>query len=347
MPIPLFDRIAATGHEQVIYCQDPGANYRAIIAIHSTRLGPAIGGTRVLPYLNEDAALTDALRLSRAMTFKNAIAGLSVGGGKAVIIAPGGGFDRELLFRAHGRFVERLGGRFSTGEDVGTTAADMEFVARETRWVGGRTGHGAGDPSPWTALGVFRGIEAAAKECWGTSDLRDRRVALQGLGNVGMGLGQHLFKAGAHLIVADVDPERVRRAVETWNAEVADPSCIHAADADIFAPCALGGGVNDQTIPELRAKIVAGAANNQLLEDRHGETLATLGILYIPDYVLNAGGVMTAGVGLHGWTLDALESRVRGIFDTVASVVRAARLKRIPTNVAADQLAEARIEAGH
>jgi len=339
----IFDRITDSGHEQIVFCQDAAANYRSILAIHSTRLGPAIGGTRFFRYASEDDALQDALRLSRAMTYKNALAGLRVGGGKAVILAPAGDFDREALFRAHGRFVDRLGGRFFTGEDVGTTTDDMEFVALETKWVGGRKGREGGDPSPWTALGLYCAIEAVSEASFGSRDLRGRRVAIQGLGNVGGVLAERLFETGAKLIVADVDPARVQRAVDAWGAEAAAPDRIHAVEADIFAPCAMGGILNDETIGEIRSRAVAGAANNQLLEDRHGLALADRGILYAPDYVVNAGGVMTAGVGRYGWSMEELERRVRGIFETVLEVVRVAEREGIPTCQAADRLAETRM----
>ncbi|MEO8029039.1 MAG: Glu/Leu/Phe/Val dehydrogenase dimerization domain-containing protein [Bryobacteraceae bacterium] len=340
----IFDRIASLGHEQVIFCQEPASQYRAILCIHSTRLGPAIGGTRVLRYASEEDALVDALRLSRAMTYKNAAAGLGVGGGKAVILAPEGDFDREKLFRAHGRAIDRLGGRFTTGEDVGTSPADMEFVALETKWVGGRTGRAGGDPSPWTALGVFCGMQAAAHAQWGSRDLRGRSVAIQGLGNVGMALGQHLHEAGARLIVADVNVDRVRRAREAWDATSVEPDAVLAAEADILAPCALGGVLNDESVPRIRAQVVAGAANNQLLDDCHGAMLAGRGIVYAPDYIINAGGVLTAGVGLHGWSLAEVETKVRGIFDTVGEVLALARRDGLPTNQAADRFAEIRLQ---
>src|SRR5438128_5742716 len=263
----IFDTIASMGHEQVTLCHDPAAGYRGIIAIHSTVLGPALGGTRFWSYATDDEAIVDALRLARGMTYKNAVAGLNLGGGKSVIIGDNKTMSRELLFRAHGRFVESLGGRYITAEDVGTSTADMDYVHMETEYVTGLAGR-SGDPSPVTAHGVFRAIQASARERWGSDDLSTKTVAVQGCGHVGYYLAKELHEAGAKLIVTDIDPERVKRVVTEFSARGVGPDEIYAAEADVFAPCALGAIINDRTIPLLKCEIVAGAANNQLLEER-------------------------------------------------------------------------------
>ncbi|WP_437567820.1 Glu/Leu/Phe/Val dehydrogenase dimerization domain-containing protein [Sorangium sp. So ce542] len=340
----VFETLAAMGHEQVLFCADEPAGYRAIIAIHSTALGPALGGTRLLAYASDEEALVDALRLSRGMTYKNALAGMDVGGGKAVILRGAGPLDRERLFRAHGRFVERLGGRFITGEDVGTTPADMELIRRETRHVKGLAGEG-GDPSPWTARGVLRAIQAAARHRWGSDDLAGRTVALQGCGSVGGRLAAELHRAGARLLVADVAPDRARHVAAELGATVVPPDAIASAEADIFAPCALGGVLDDRAVRELRAEIVAGAANNQLLEPRHGEALAARGVLYVPDVVANAGGVLSGGADLFGWSRAEVERRVHAIHDTVLRVLDLAAADGAPPALAAERLAEQRLRA--
>lgn len=338
----VFKAIGPSGHEQVLFCQDPAAGYRAILAIHSTALGPALGGTRLWHYGSEDEALADALRLSAGMTFKNALAGLPAGGGKAVILAGDAPPDRARLFRAHGRFIERLGGRFITGEDVGTSPADMEHVRQETRHVGGLVS-GMGDPSPWTARGVFRAMQAAARRRWGRDELAGLRVALQGCGNVGRHLARLLAEAGARLTVADVDAGRAAHVARETGAELVAPEAILGAEADIVAPCALGGVLDDQSVAAMRADVVVGAANNQLLEARHAAALAERGILYVPDYVANAGGVMSGGVDLFGWTRAEAEQRIEGIYDTVLRVLDAAAAEGVPPAVAADRLAQERI----
>src|ERR687886_794516 len=275
----LFDTMATMGYEQVVLCHDPASGYRGVIAIHSTVLGPALGGTRFWQYASDAEAITDALRLARGMTYKNAVAGLNLGGGKAVIIGDNRTKNRELLFRAHGRFVESLGGRYVTAEDVGTSTADMDYVHMETDYVTGLAGR-SGDPSPVTAHGVFRAIQASAKTCWGSDDLHTKTVAVQGTGHVGYHLAKELHEAGAKLIVTDIDAERVKRVVSEFGATAVAPDDIYGVDADVFAPCALGAIVNDKTIPQLRVEIVAGGANNQLLEERHGDQLEERGILY-------------------------------------------------------------------
>jgi leucine dehydrogenase len=341
----LFQSMSEMGHEQVLFCRDVDSGYSGIIAIHSTRLGPAVGGTRFWSYASEEDALIDALRLSRGMTYKCAIAGVPLGGAKSIILRNENIIDREKLFRAHGRFVERLGGRYITAEDVGTTPADMEMIALETSYVGGLEGKG-GDPSPWTALGVYRAMQASAKHRWGSDDLRRRRVALQGCGNVGHNLARELYSAGARLIVSDVDEGKVKLLVNELDAIGVEPDEIYSADADIFAPCALGGVINDLTIPKLKAKIVCGGANNQLLEPRHGDALDDQGIVYAPDYVANGGGVLSGGADLFGWTPEKVRTKVLAIYDTVRLVFELSGAEAIPSYRAADKLAEHRLREG-
>ncbi len=339
-----FETIAEMGHEQVVFCHDKASGYRGIIAIHDTTLGPALGGTRFWNYASDDEAVTDALRLSRGMTYKNAVAGLNLGGGKSVIIGDNKTSNREMLFRAHGRFCDSLGGRYVTAEDVGTTVEDMDFVHMETKYVAG-IGSKSGDPSSVTAHGVFRAIQASAMERWGSDSLAGRTVAIQGCGNVGHHLANELHKAGAKLIVTDIDAGRIQRVVEATGAQAVSLNEIYGAKADIFAPCALGGIINDDTIPQLKVEIVAGAANNQLLEDRHGDALEARGILYAPDYVANAGGVINVYSELTGWSRERSLRKAGEIYTTVRSVFRLAKDTNIPTYKAADRVAEQRIHA--
>ena len=336
----LFETMAKMGHEQVVYCHDPAVGYHGIIAIHSTMLGPAVGGTRFWNYASEEEAVMDVLRLSRGMTYKTAVAGLNLGGGKAVIIGDSKTADRKSIYRAHGRFIERLGGRFITAEDVGTTMSDLEYVHLETKYAAGAKE----DPSPWTAHGVFRGMQAAAKYRWGSDDLAGKTVALQGCGQVGYCLAKELHEAGATLIVSDVDAERISRVVNEFGATAVGLEEIYSVSADIFAPCALGAVINDRTLPQLRVGIVAGAANNQLLENRHGEALEARNILYAPDYVINAGGVISGSIELLGFESAQAISKVEGIYDTMLNIFEIARTEEIPTYQAADRLAERRLQ---
>ena len=343
-PMKLFDTIADMGHEQLVLCQDSASGYRGIIAVHSTVLGPALGGTRFWNYASDEEAIVDALRLARGMTYKNAVAGLNLGGGKSVIIGNNKTSDREMIFRAHGRFVESLGGRYLTAEDVGTSTADMDYVHMETDYVSGLAGR-SGDPSPVTAHGVFRAIQASAKERWGSDDLNARTVAVQGCGHVGYYLSKELHESGAKLIVSDIDPERVKRVVNEFSARAVGSDEIYGVPADIFAPCALGAIINDKTIPQLNVEIVAGAANNQLLEERHGDELESRNIMYAPDYVANAGGVINVYSELAGWTPARSFRKADEIYDTIRKVFEIARTEKIPTYLAADRLAEQRILA--
>jgi leucine dehydrogenase len=327
------------GFERVITATEPAAGYHGIVVIHSTVLGPAVGGTRFWNYATEDDALRDALRLARGMTYKNSLAGMPLGGGKSVILRDGKIQNREALFRAHGRLIESLGGTYIAGQDVGTTTSDMGYLLQETRHVGG----GHDDPSPFTARGVFRAMQAAAKYRWGSDDLAGKTVALQGCGNVGYALAESLHRAGATLIVSDVDGDRLRRAVRELGASPVTSDQIYSAKADIFAPCALGAILNDQTIPQLRVEMIVGGANNQLLEARHGETLRARGILYAPDYAANAGGIISFGMECLRWDREFMLKRVDGIYDTLLKIFAIAESDGIATNVAADRLAEERI----
>jgi leucine dehydrogenase len=340
----LFDTLAEMGHEEVVMCSDPSVGYRGILAVHSTKLGPALGGTRFWQYATDEEAITDALRLSRGMTYKNAVAGLHLGGGKSIIIGDNKTRDREKIFRAHGRFVESLGGRYITAEDVGTSTKDMDYVHMETGHVAGLAGK-SGDPSPVTAHGVFRAVQASANRMWGSDSLEGKCVAIQGCGSVGTYLAKELHGAGARLIVSDIDAARTARVSKLTGAEIVEGDEIFSANADIFSPCALGGIINDKTIPMLKAYIVAGGANNQLLEERHGEELQRLGILYAPDYVANAGGVINVFGEVAGWDAQRALDKADDIYDTILKVFEIADAQHIPTYAAADRLAEQRLAA--
>jgi leucine dehydrogenase len=340
----LFDRLAQMGHEQLVLCSDPSASYRGIIAVHSTTLGPALGGTRFWSYANDEEAIIDALRLARGMTYKNAVAGLNLGGGKSVIIGDNRTVNREMIFRAHGRFVESLGGRYVTAEDVGTSTSDMDLVHMETDYVAGLAGK-SGDPSPVTAHGVFRAIQASAYYRWGSDSLEGRTVAIQGCGHVGVFLARELSEAGAKLVVTDIDAERVRSVVEEFGAKAVEPGEIYGVKADIFAPCALGAIINDNTIPQLKVEIVAGAANNVLLEPRHGDALEERNIVYAPDYVANAGGGINVYSELAGWDAQRALRKADEIYHTILGVFEIAKSDGIPTYEAADRLAERRVKA--
>lgn len=342
----LFNLIEAQEHEQVVFCSAPEVGLRAIIAIHNTTLGPALGGTRMWTYASDLDALKDVLRLSRAMTYKAAVAGLNLGGGKAVIIGNPKTDKSEALFRAYGRFIEGLAGRYITAEDVGTSVQDMEYVRMETKYVTGisRALGGSGDPSPVTALGVYMGMKACVKEVFGTDSLAGRSVAVQGLGHVGMHLCRHLAKEGARLYVTDLYEERIQELLKDVKAEVVAPEAIYDVPADIFSPCALGGVINSETIPRFRFKIIAGAANNQLAdEDLHGRMLMERRILYAPDYVINAGGLINVANELEGYNRERALEQARGIYDIVRQVIELAKQERIATHEAANRLAEERL----
>jgi leucine dehydrogenase len=343
----VFSRAMARGHEEVVFASDPSSGYRGIIAIHSTRLGPALGGTRMWAYASEEEALTDALRLAEGMTFKAAAAGMPWGGGKAVIWADAATIDRPTLFRSHGRAVDRLGGRYITSVDIGTGPADMVHVREETTHAAGLPTP-FGDPSPATAHGVLRAIEAAVKHVWGRPDLADRTVAIQGCGHVGYHLARGLHEVGARLIVTDAAPERAKRVAKEFRAKVVAPTEIESAKVDVFAPCAFGGGLSKRTIPKLRCSVVAGAANNQLLTDTDGALLERQGVAYAPDFIANAGGLIYLGQEVLGWSTDRVTTKLDGIFDTLSEVFQLASEQRIPSSEAAVRIAKRRLEAsGH
>ena len=327
-----------TDHELVLQAVDERAGYRGIVAIHSTRLGPACGGTRLWRYDSDAAALADALRLSRAMSYKTAAAGLPMGGGKSVIIADHGRTSRTDLLLAHGRFVEQLGGRYITAEDVGTTYEDMAIVRRETQHVAGLR-----DPSPFTARGVLRALQAAARRRWGTDEVRGRTLALQGCGNVGTALARMLQDTGALLVLADVDEARARSVARAGLDRVVSPQAIATVPADGFVPCALGGVLDRTTIPRLQCDIVVGAANNQLAEPADAGRLAERGILYGPDYIANAGGVIDGARHLFGWTEERTRTTIDAIYDTMHGVFASAERLGITPAAAADRFAEARL----
>jgi leucine dehydrogenase len=326
-----------------VMCSDASIGYRGILAVHSTKLGPALGGTRFWHYATDEEAITDALRLSRGMTYKNAVAGLNLGGGKSIIIGDNKTTDREKIFRAHGRFVESLGGRYITAEDVGTSTKDMDYVHMETGHVAGLAGK-SGDPSPVTAHGVFRAVQASAKRKWGSDSLEGKTVSIQGCGNVGRYLAKELHEAGAKLVVSDIDSAKAARVSQMTGATIVEGDAIYSVGADIFSPCALGGIINDTTIPKLKVQIVAGGANNQLLEERHGDELEKRGILYAPDYVANAGGVINVYGEVAGWDAQRALDKADDIYDTVLKVFDIAEAKHIPTYEAADRLAEQRLD---
>ncbi len=343
----LFDHREFVEHEQISYFHDPVSGLKSIIAIHDTTLGPALGGCRLWPYASDEEALTDVLRLSRGMTYKAAIAGLNLGGGKSVIIAKPG--DKgEALFRAFGRCVAALGGRYITAEDVNTTVDDMEFIHQETdEVVGLRTEQGgSGDPSPFTAWGAFQGLKAALVRVFGTPDLQGRRVAVQGVGHVGQHLARMIRDEGAHVTATDVDSERLAQAKEIVpDLEIVKPEEIYDVKADVFAPCALGASINEKTIPRLRCRIVAGSANNQLATTECGTELGRKNILYAPDYAINAGGLINVAYELEGYERSRAERHVGRIYDIMTRIFNYAQEQSIPTWLAADRLAEARITA--
>ncbi|WP_407308354.1 Leu/Phe/Val dehydrogenase [Desulfosporosinus sp. SB140] len=332
-------------YEQLVICQDRTSGLKAIICIHDTTLGPALGGTRMWNYASEEEAILDALRLARGMTYKNAAAGLNLGGGKTVIIGDSRTQKSEELFRAFGRYVQSLNGRYITAEDVGTTVRDMDWVHLETEFVTGASSSGAsGDPSPMTARGVWRGMKAAAKEAFGDDSLRGKTIAIQGLGHVGYCLAKHLHEEGAKLIVTDIHEDAIKHLINEMEAVVVRPEEIFGVEADIYAPCAMGAVINDETIPQFKFKVIAGAANNVLQEERHGDKLHDLGILYAPDYVINSGGVINVADELEGYDYQRALQKVEMVYDNVAKVLQIAKQMNIPTYKAADRMAEQRIE---
>lgn len=340
----VFSRMASFEHEQVSFCYDEISGLKAIVAIHSTALGPALGGCRMWMYDDEEAALVDALRLSKGMTYKNAVMGLNLGGGKAVIIGNPRRDKSEELFRAFGRFVDSLGGRYITAEDVGTGCEDMDYVKMETNYVAGLR-QTSGDPSPVTAFGVYRGIKACAKWRFGNESLRGRTIVVQGLGHVGLNLVRHLVDEGARVIGSDIFEDRVKSALDELKIETVDPEKVYDVECDVFAPCALGAVINDSTLERFRCSVIAGAANNQLAEPRHAELVEKRGILYAPDFVINGGGVINCSVEFEpgGYDRDKAYARASSIYDRLIEVFEIAREEKTTTHRAAELLAEERI----
>ncbi|NVJ51925.1 MAG: Glu/Leu/Phe/Val dehydrogenase [Gammaproteobacteria bacterium] len=339
----VFNLRAYDDHEQVVFCSDSESGLKAIIAIHSTALGPATGGCRMWEYNSDEGALIDALRLSRGMTYKNAMAGLNMGGGKSVIIGNPRTQKSEELFRAFGRFVDNLKGRYVTAEDVGINPDDMALVHKETNHVLGLEGK-SGDPSPVTAYGVYMGMKAAVKHRLGRDNLDGVKIAVQGLGHVGQYLCDHLAKEGAQLFVTDINKESIDKVVSNHGAIAVDKDEIYQQDVDVYAPCALGATLNDVTIPKLKASVIAGAANNQLAEDRHGDELKKRGILYTPDYIINAGGIINVSFE-ENYNRDAALRKVDEIYNTLEEVFATADKENKTTNVVADELARKRVAA--
>lgn len=342
----VFDEVAKQGHEQVLFGHDPVSGLRAIIAIHSTALGPALGGTRFYPYESEEEALTDVLRLSKGMTYKSAAAGLDLGGGKAVIIGDPHHDKSERLLRAYGRMVDTLQGRYITAEDVGTTTQDMDTIAKETRWVVGNSVAmgGSGDPSPVTARGLYAATRAVAERLWGTTDLSERTFAVQGVGKVGSAYVQLLVEARAKVVIADSFPPALETAKERFGVDTVPLDEIHKVECDIFSPCALGGVLNEETIPELNCKAVVGSANNQLATEKDAERIADRGILYAPDFVVNAGGVINVYDQLNGYSKTRALHLVDSIFDSTKKILKVAEDEGILPVQAAEKVAEQRIE---
>ncbi|MDT8321539.1 MAG: Glu/Leu/Phe/Val dehydrogenase dimerization domain-containing protein [Xanthomonadales bacterium] len=340
----LFATAHESGHEQVIFCHNRDVGLRAIIAIHDTTLGPALGGTRMWPYNTEEEALRDVLRLSRGMTYKAAVSGLNLGGGKAVIIGDPQKDKSEGLFRAFGRFIDSLNGRYITAEDVGIDVNDMEFIFQETDNVVGvhQVHGGSGDPSPYTAYGAIQGMRAALQKVYGDEDIGKRSFAVQGCGHVGLHLVRQLREEGAKVFATDIHSESLAEVVEL-GAEAVGVDEIYDVEADVFAPCALGAVINEVTIPRLKCRIVAGPANNQLANDAAGNELEKRGIVYAPDYAVNAGGLMNVSIEFEGWNHERALRMTRTIYYNVGRIFRIAERDGIPTWQAADRMAEERI----
>src|SRR5687768_8304114 len=341
----VFGKLSTYDFGEVHFRLDKATQLRAIVAIHDSRLGPALGGCRFIEYDTDEAAYIDALRLARGMTYKAALAGLAHGGGKSVIIRPKSRFDRVALFRAFGRFIEDLRGHYITAEDSGTGLEDMEIIRTQTKHVTGidPTHGGSGDPSPFTALGVRRGIEACVKFKLGKSELKDVHVAVQGVGHVGYHLCKELHAQGAKLTVADVDKLKSERAQREFGAAITSIDDVAKVDCDVFAPCALGAGLNDSTIPFLRARIVAGAANNQLAEPRHGDDLYARGILYAPDYAINAGGLVNVAQEVKGYDAKASRDKTLEIYTTIWDICERSKKLSAPTYKVADIMVEEKL----
>ena len=344
----LFSDLQNMEHEQIVFCSRPEVGLKAIIAIHDTTLGPSLGGLRMWNYSSENEAIHDVLRLSRGMTYKSAISGLNLGGGKAVIIGDSRTQKSEMLFRAFGRFVDGLSGRYITAEDVGISEREMEWIFTETKYVTGIPKHmgGSGNPSPVTGYGVYMGMKAAARRAYGSDSLEGKRIAIQGAGSVASHVADYISKENTTLFVSDIFPEKAKKIAEKTGATIVDPNDIYTLDMDIFSPCALGGVVNDDTIDVLTCDIIAGGANNILdNEEKHGEMLVSKGILYAPDYVINAGGIINVASELEGYNEQQSMEKASRIYDTTLRIFDHAEKNNIPTIAASNKLAEERIKA--
>ncbi len=344
----IFGQITQMDHEQLVICHDEATGLKALIGIHNTVLGPALGGTRMWPYASEKEAITDVLRLSRGMTFKNALAGLNLGGGKAVIIGDPK-LKNEAFMRRFGRFVNSLGGRYVTAEDVNMKTSDMEFIAMETRHVAGlpEIKGGSGDPSPVTAFGVYMGMKAAAKKAFGSDSLSGKKIGVQGVGQVGKYLIEYLIKEGAEVMITDIFEDKLKEVAKATGAQAVDPNVIYDLPMDIYSPNALGATINDETIDRLKCAVIAGGANNQLKdEDKHGRLLIQKGIVYAPDFLINAGGVINVGMEyLGGYNRDIVFQHTERIYDTCKSILEKSESENIPAQQAAIETAKARIDA--
>ena len=343
----LFESIAEYGHEEVVFFNHPPTGLKAIVAIHNTNLGPALGGLRMWPYANEDEALEDVLRLSRGMTYKAAVSGLNLGGGKAVLIGDPEKDKSEGLFRALGRFIGSLGNRYITAEDVGTTVEDMEYIFQETdRVVGVHPVHGgSGDPSPFTAFGTVQGIKACLNKKYGSPSVSGRTFAIQGVGSVGYNLIKMISKEGGKIFACDINADRVERVADDFGVEPVPMAEIYDVEADVFAPCALGAVINGDTLPRLRCDIVAGSANNQLESEQWGTELESRGIVYAPDYAINAGGLINVAIELQGYNRERAYQAVSSIYNNIENIFRIAERDGIPSWQAADRMAIERIRA--
>jgi len=343
----VFQSMNKKSHEQVVFCNDPDTGLKSIIAIHDTTIGPALGGCRMLPYATEEEALRDVLRLSRGMSYKAALAGLNLGGGKSIIIGDAKKDKSELLFRSFGRFIEGLGGRYITAEDVGTSVRDMEWVRMETQYVTGisRALGGSGDPSPVTAYGVFVGMQAAVKHQLGKESMSGLKVSVQGIGHVGYHLCKYLHENGAKIFVSDMDDSALKEANKEFGATVVGLDEVYGLDVDIYAPCALGATVNDDTLEQLKCSIIAGAANNQLeKESIHGEKVKAKGILYAPDYAINSGGLINVANEIEGYNRERAFRQTDGVYDTLLRIFKVSDEENIPTHIAGNRVAEKRME---
>ncbi len=344
----ITSRMSTFDHEQVVFCQDQATGLRAIIAIHNTTLGPSVGGTRMWTYASEGDALTDALRLSRGMTYKSALAGLNIGGGKAVIMGDARKDKNEALLRRFGKFVNSLGGKYITAEDVGISTKDMEYVKLETDHVVGLPEYngGSGDPSPVTAFGVYMGMKASVKELTGNDSLAGKKIMVQGVGHVGEHLLEHLVREGAEVTIADIYEDRIKEMMAKYNVKAVDVNAVYETPMDIYSPCALGATVNDETLQKLKCSIICGAANNQLKDEvLHGEAVLKRGILYAPDYLVNAGGIINCYWEIIGYNRAAAMAQAENIYTTALNIYKKSKQENIPTYLAANQLAEARIAA--